>query len=368
MKKIAIITLTILLTVLLFVACNTDESVDYLFHNKIAVTGVTLNKASTTIFEEENETLVATVLPDNATNKNVTWKSSDESIATVDANGKVTAVARGNATITVTTEDGSKTASCEVTIINELDLPLTLKATENGTTISFTYKPSDLEYSLNGGVRGLVEGDSITIDKDDTVSLYRTLSSEPVDFLIIGCDKDCYVYGNVMSLIAKDEFSSLNTIPCAGAFCNLFLDNQYIKNHEKYNIVLPATTLKIGCYANMFRGCKKLAKAPELPAKPLESDCYSYMFASCESLTTAPVLPANTLVERCYYYMFVGCSNLSSITCLATANDASNCVNSWLDYVGEYAESRILHCKNGCSSIWAGEVPADPTWTIVDDK
>ena len=61
-------------------------------------------------------TLKATVNPSDASNKNVTWKSSDDKIATVDANGKVTAVAVGKATITVTTEDGGKTATCEVTV------------------------------------------------------------------------------------------------------------------------------------------------------------------------------------------------------------------------------------------------------------
>ena len=63
-----------------------------------------------------NETLVATILPADATNQKVTWASSDEAVATVDANGKVTAVKAGEATITVTTEDGGKTAFCRVTV------------------------------------------------------------------------------------------------------------------------------------------------------------------------------------------------------------------------------------------------------------
>ena len=81
-----------------------------------AVTGVKLNKNTTTIKVGGTETLTATVEPANATNKAVTWSSDNISVATVDANGLVTAVAEGSATITVTTEDGSKTASCTVTV------------------------------------------------------------------------------------------------------------------------------------------------------------------------------------------------------------------------------------------------------------
>ena len=80
------------------------------------VTGVTLNKSTTELIVDQSETLTATVKPDNATNKNVTWSSSAGSVAAVDANGKVTAVSPGSATITVKTEDGSHTATCAVTV------------------------------------------------------------------------------------------------------------------------------------------------------------------------------------------------------------------------------------------------------------
>lgn len=60
--------------------------------------------------------LIATIKPDDAQDKSVTWSSSDKNVATVDTNGKVTAVADGKATITVKTNDGGKTATCEVTV------------------------------------------------------------------------------------------------------------------------------------------------------------------------------------------------------------------------------------------------------------
>lgn len=82
----------------------------------ISVTGVTLNKTTLEIVEDDSETLTATVAPANASVKDVEWKSSDEKIATVDKDGKVTAIVPGKATITVTTKDGGKTATCAVTV------------------------------------------------------------------------------------------------------------------------------------------------------------------------------------------------------------------------------------------------------------
>ena len=82
----------------------------------VPVTGVSLNTSTLNLIEGGTGTLIATVLPDNATNKKVTWSSNAPGVATVDSSGKVTAVAPGTATITVTTEDGNKTATCAVTV------------------------------------------------------------------------------------------------------------------------------------------------------------------------------------------------------------------------------------------------------------
>ena len=80
------------------------------------VTGVSLSPETLALDVGDSATLTATVEPSNATNKNVTWASDNESVATVDVNGVVTAVGAGTATITVTTEDGGKTATCTVTV------------------------------------------------------------------------------------------------------------------------------------------------------------------------------------------------------------------------------------------------------------
>lgn len=101
------------------ITCSTTTNSIYLVSIAITtstpVSSVSLNKSSTTLEVGDTETLTATLFPDNATNKNVSWSSDDTDVATV-SNGVVTAVGVGTAIITVTTEDGSKTATCAVTV------------------------------------------------------------------------------------------------------------------------------------------------------------------------------------------------------------------------------------------------------------
>ena len=94
-----------------FTACKSDDDGD----DDVSVTGVSLDKTSAELEVGGSLTLTATVAPDDAANKNVSWKSDKEEVATV-KDGTVTAVAAGSAVITVTTEDGGKTASCNITV------------------------------------------------------------------------------------------------------------------------------------------------------------------------------------------------------------------------------------------------------------
>ena len=95
--------------------------------NTVAVTSVELNKTSIELAEGATEQLTATVKPDNATNKTVTWSTSNSTYVTVDNTGKVTAVKSGEATITATAS--GKTADCKVTVTVEevVDLGLSVK-------------------------------------------------------------------------------------------------------------------------------------------------------------------------------------------------------------------------------------------------
>ncbi len=96
---------------------GTDDGLygDYKLGERTAVEGVSLDQTSLELTEGETATLEATVAPSGASNKSVTWKSSNDAIAKVE-NGEVTAVSAGTATITVTTADGGKTATCSVKV------------------------------------------------------------------------------------------------------------------------------------------------------------------------------------------------------------------------------------------------------------
>ena len=108
----------------------------------VLVEGITLNATEQTLTEGETFALTASVTPENATNKSLAWTSSDENVATVDANGLVTAVKEGTATITVKATDGSNTsASCTITVKAPVVLVegITLNATEQTLTEGETF-------------------------------------------------------------------------------------------------------------------------------------------------------------------------------------------------------------------------------------
>ena len=87
----------------------------------INVTNIKLNKTTLEMLEGEIITLVSTIEPSNATNKNVSWKSDNEEIVSVTKEGIINAKKQGNATITVITEDGNKQATCKITVKGKID-------------------------------------------------------------------------------------------------------------------------------------------------------------------------------------------------------------------------------------------------------
>ncbi|WHI58997.1 Ig-like domain-containing protein [Mammaliicoccus lentus] len=124
----------------------------------ISVTGVTLSKESLTLEPGAKGSIEATVQPSNATNKGVTFTSSDEAVATVDSKGEITAKTEGSADIKVTTKDGGKTAKCELTVE---------KAVVNVTGVKLDKSTLSLEEGATGNLVATVEPSTAT---DKTVT------------------------------------------------------------------------------------------------------------------------------------------------------------------------------------------------------
>ena len=145
----------------------------------VNVTGVTLDKTTLSLQEGDTGNLVATVAPSTATDKTVTFASSDAAIATVDNTGKVTAVKPGAADITVTTKDGSKTAKCELTVtakqipVTGVTLDKSTLSLEEGATATLiaTIEPSNASYKA---VSFTSSDDAIaTVDNDGIVTAVK---------------------------------------------------------------------------------------------------------------------------------------------------------------------------------------------------
>ena len=147
----------------------------------INVSSLSLSIAELTLTEGDSETIIATVKPDNATDKTVTWSTSDESIATVDG-GKITAIKEGTATITA--KAGDKTATCKVTVEKkviavetvELDKSKIELTEGESATLVATVKPDDatdksVTWSSSDPEVATVEEGAVTALKEGTATI-----------------------------------------------------------------------------------------------------------------------------------------------------------------------------------------------------
>ena len=152
----------------------------------IPVTGVKLDKSSLSLFVNKEATLTATILPDNATDKTVTWTSSNTDVATVSSDGKVTAKAKGTTVITCTSNDNSKaSASCSLTVVipvasitldkSELTLYLYEEATLTATVLPEDATNKAVEWqSDNSDVAAVSNDGKVTAKAEGTTTITCT--------------------------------------------------------------------------------------------------------------------------------------------------------------------------------------------------
>ena len=238
MKRRLIALFTILLSVSLIATYSCKKEKD----KSVAVTEVRLNKASVTLVEGDTDELMATVMPENATDKGIEWTSNNESVATVSPTGLVTAIKEGKATITVKTNDGEFRASCEVTVKKKViavtgvklsAASMTLREGDKGT-LTATVEPanatnknvewwtSDLDVvsvtSTSGGSNGYVEARgagkaTVTVKTEDgefSASCEITVEKKEVPVTGIALDQSSLLLpvGNTYALKAHVQPSN----------------------------------------------------------------------------------------------------------------------------------------------------------------
>lgn len=222
---------------------------------------------------------------------------------------------------------------------------LTFKPLESGT---FSFTTNNIDYSLDDGKTWttLIAGTNTPVINSGNKILWKaneltpTVSSGIGTFSSTGQFEVC---GNIMSLVYGDGFENNKSFPTSSSdnFRKLFYNCNGLINAE--HLILPSTTLKVGCYKEMFKECVNLTKAPELPAT---------------SLTT-----------ECYYYMFYSCSSLTYVKADFTSNyDMSNCLTNWLGSVsqhGVFIKNPLLSTKASNSSGIYNTCEIPYTWTVL---
>ena len=288
----------------------------------IPVTSVSLNQKTATVTVGKTTTLVATVSPDNANNKAVTWESDDEEVATVDENGKVTGINKGKAKITVTTEDGNHTDDCEVTVnVRPTSDYLTIKETTDGWEVT-GYLSSKFP---NDGKVEIPEG--VTTIGNSAFSRCTALTSVEIP--------------DSVTTIGNSAFSGCEALT---------------------SVKIPASVTTIGSYA--FSGCEALTSV-KIPASVTTIGSYAF---SNTNLATVEIPDSVTTIDECAFY---GCTKLASVTIGAgvTTIGFSVFTNCWaltsvkipdsVTTIGDNAFSR-------CQALTSVEIPNSVT-TIGDN-
>ena len=170
------------------------------YASAVPVLGVTLDKATMSLTAGSTGTLIVTIDPTDAANKSLTWTSDNEAVATVDENGKVTAVAEGTAHITAKTVDGEKTAVCAVTVTAKSS-----GGSSSGGSSSPSYSVTTPGKTENGTVivspKNAKKGTTVTI----TVTPDKGYTLETLTVL----DKD----GKEIQLTKKNDIQYTFTMP-----------------------------------------------------------------------------------------------------------------------------------------------------------
>ncbi len=198
----------------------------------VAVSGVTIDPETMSLTVGSTGNVTATVLPEAATNKNVSYRSSDESVVTVTNTGVITAVAKGHASVTVTTADGNKTATCVVTVIEANEVIAVTGVTANPKTMNLKIN----EYKKLSAV----------IAPENATDKAVTYSSNKTDVATVTAD------GTVTGLKAGTAVITITTVD--GSFtdtCAVTVSNDYFIRVTGVRFNKNTINLKLNGYTNI---------------------------------------------------------------------------------------------------------------------
>ncbi|MBQ2398998.1 MAG: Ig domain-containing protein, partial [Muribaculaceae bacterium] len=195
---------------------------------------ITLNVTEASLKVDETTTLTATVLPETATNKSVTWTSSNEYVAIVDTNGLVTAIALGEAIITATTTDGTNlSASCKVTVVPTLAMSIELDKTEldamEMTEIQLTATVLPENTTNKGVVWSSSDNEIASVDETGLVKMLRVGSVVITATTVDGSDLSASCH--ITIVVGIDDFEEDNLIVATIG------DNIVVKNAKLGSVV-----------------------------------------------------------------------------------------------------------------------------------
>lgn len=234
---------------------------------KISVENITISVDKTTLTKVgETTQLTVHIVPENATNQKVTWKSSDKTIATVDGTGKVTAVANGTVTITAVSEDGNKTASVKIIVKLPQDKPIKevtsfgiLKArSSQQTSTSIT-----LQWSKVNGADGYIIYGNRCNSAGKTYS-YKKLKTITNNKTITWTQKNLkkatqYKYIVKAYKLVNGKIKATNTSICVHS----------ITKNSKYEVAKSISVISIGGKKNISEITLKKGKTAKIQAKEI---------------------------------------------------------------------------------------------------
>lgn len=303
------------------------------------VTGVSLNKTSMLMSVGDAETLIATVSPSNAPDKSVYWSSSNTSVATVSPSGVVSARACGNASITVKTYDGGKTATCSVSVIIDQDKAIAFidKSIKKDLVAAFDKnKDGEISYSEAAAITSsddlksaLRSTDAYTSFNEfqfftgikvlasemfkgwtslKSITLPTTLTSI-ASMSFMGCSSiKTLIIPESVSSIGDHAFASCKSLTSINIPNAVNSINEGVFNHctSLTSIVIPDSVTSVGVAA--FYGCKSL-KNISIPESV--SFIGAHAFRECESLTSFQFPKA---VKQIASYVLFSCKSLTTVT------------------------------------------------------